>query len=205
MNPTRGFPIALKLLVVVIAAFSLVLFGVRYFTWFHAGSERALDDLQKSPVMPEEPDHIRLNTIPASSVSKQHLLDEDFKIVRRTGDIAESCRDIFYSSFGNSSGSASATNSLALADPGQEFQSSDNIRSGVPFRRLVLAGLGPRTCFIYYEHGGAMYPSACLAIMDYHQTKAVWVGEARKKARTVHELRSMLAAEQFADTAGPVC
>ena len=204
MNPRQRFPITLKLLVFLAVAFLVVLLGVRYA--MRQRQEVALEDVRKNQRMPDEPDHVRLSTIPASSPNRNHLLDGDFKIVNRVRDVAEGCRYIFDSSFVNSSGSAQTTAStINLADPGQEFQTSDDVRPGLPFRRLVLAGLGHKTCFVYYEHGGAMYPSSCLAVMDYSQKRAIWVGESRKKAETVEELRSMLTTGQFADTAGPVC
>ncbi|MGC1267197.1 MAG: hypothetical protein WA853_13000, partial [Candidatus Acidiferrum sp.] len=163
-------------------------------------------DFRKNQKMPEEPDRIRLNTLPAPNSIASHLLDGNFKIVNRMDDLTEDCTSIFDSAFVNSSGVARAiASAVSLADPAQDFQTSDDVRPGLPFRRLVLAGLGHKSCFIYYEHGGAMYPSSCLALMDYSQKRAIWVGESRKKATTLEDLRSMLSTDQFADTVGPVC
>jgi hypothetical protein len=154
---------------------------------------------------PEEPDNIYLKTVPVPVSTRDHLLDGQFKIVNRIDEITEECRNIFDSSFVNSTRSIPNWKNVQLANPGQPFQATDNIISGLPFRRLILAGSGPHACFIYYERGGAMYPSSCLAVMELIQKKTVWVGESADKARSLDELRFILTHQRFRDSAGPVC
>ena len=50
-----------------------------------------------------------------------------------------------------------------------------------------------------------MYPSACLAIMDYSKKKAIWVGEFDKKFKSIEELRTALSRKQFRDNPAPIC
>lgn len=153
----------------------------------------------------QPPDSYSLSTRVAPKAARDHLLDANFALVNQVSQIPESCVSPFDSSFTNAEGTR-PQNKIVMADPGKPFQYSDAIVPGLPFRRLVFAGTGPNRCFIYYQHGGAMYPSYCLAIMDTSSSSnVVWVGESRKEADTVRELRSMLSGGEFSDTAGPVC
>jgi hypothetical protein len=201
----------LVLAIVVITVGSAATFeAIRaYQIW--SASERLPAELPKPPQLPAEeppepPDPIHLNTIPMRAVDKRHLLDGDFKIVVRMSDLTESCRDIFDSSFFRFSGSSASKELVKLADPGQDFEATDSIRGGLPFRRLVFAGVGLKMCFVYYEMGGHNYPpTSCLAVMDYGQKKAIWVGESGDEVRSLRALRSILAGGYFHDTYGPVC
>jgi len=140
-----------------------------------------------------------LDTMSSSSIERNHVLDGSFTIIRLTGEIAKGCRDIFDSSFVPGSGP------IELADPGELFQFSDALIEGAPFRRLEFAGMAPNKCFIYYQHGGTMYPRFCLALMDNSNRKMLWVGVAAKHAANVQELRKMLLRGDFADNNGPTC
>jgi hypothetical protein len=140
------------------------------------------------------------------STDKRYLLDGGFKIVARMSDIAESCKDAFASSFVTFSGSPASKELVKFADPGQEFETSDSIRGGLPFRRLVFAGVSSKTCYVFYEMGGADHPpDTCLAVMDYAQNKAIWVGVSRRPVKSLKALRGLFAGGYFADTYGPVC
>ena len=206
MNSNRSSPLILKLAVVLVVAGSAVIFGGKYAKRFLAGNEHALTGPGKQTVVPAEtPDPFQLSTVSASGTDSVRLLDEDFSNVERMRAIPGGCRDIFESSFVNLSGSEVSKGRVPFADPDNDFEATDAIRGGLPFRRLVLAGLGSKSCFVYYERGGTMYPSSCLAMIDYNQRKAVWIGESHQKARSVEELRFMLSRKQFTATAGPVC
>ena len=113
--------------------------------------------------------------------------------------IAPDCRSTFDSSFAHNLGAAASSKEIELANPGQMFQSSDALIEGAPFRRLEFAGLGTGRCFVYYQHGGTMYPRFCLAVMDNANGKMLWVGEARKQARNLDQLRKMLLRGDFMD------
>ncbi|SRR6266705_1250252 len=154
---------------------------------------------------PEGPNPIHLSTVSAPDVIRKQLLDGDFKIVNRVEEISENCASVFESSFVSASGAVPKRREVKLANPGQVFQSSDALVPGAPFRRLEFAGLGVKGCFVYYQSGGKMYPSFCAAVIDYKEMKAVWIGESRKRAMTLQELRSMVVKGQFRDTGEPAC
>jgi hypothetical protein len=179
--------------------------GIWYVNAMRPPKVLALSELSKKQDRAEFPDPVHLNTLLTPPAVRDHLLDGDFKIVFRMEDISESCTAAFDSSFVNASGTVPKAGELRFADPGQAFQASDVITTDVPFRRLSFAGLGPKTCFVYYQRGGTMYPSYCLAVMDHTNGRMIWVGEARKQANGIEELRSILLRSQFEDANGPVC
>jgi hypothetical protein len=153
----------------------------------------------------EDPDRVHLSAVAAPAAIRDHLLDADFRVVYRMQDISEDCISIFDSSFLNNSRTVPKKEEIRFADPGQPAQYGDSLIPDAPFRQLVFAGQGPRTCFVYYEHGGENHPSYCLALMDQADRKTMWVGEVRKKAESLVELRSFLSENQFDDTVGPGC
>jgi hypothetical protein len=198
----------LKWSVGVIGFVSLSFLGINYFRHFGSSknqSQEVLHVLSNSQHTPQEPDRVHLNTIAMPVAIRNHLLDGNFRTVNRVDEITENCKMVFDSSFMDSTGSVPKRADVELANPAEPFQASDNITSGLPFRRLVLMGIGSRICFVYYERGGAMYPSTCLAVIDYSQKKTIWVGESVDKARSLSELRLMLSRQQFRDSAGPIC
>src|SRR5882762_7850639 len=111
-------------------------------------------------------DPVFLKTLSASDATRSHLLDGDFTIVYRMQDISESCRAPFESSFSYYSGTVPKKRQIDFADPGQDFNYGDVILEGLAFRQLHFAGLGPSSCFIYYQQGGRIYPSSCLAVIN---------------------------------------
>lgn len=195
----------LKLWAVILGLAVLALAGVYYVRLLESSSQTALSMPERKQSPPEEPDPMRLSTVSISNSERSEILAGNFDLVYGFGKIPPACKVAFESSFVNSSSSGAGRTKIQMADPGERFNLSDNVISGLAFRRLILAGLGSRTCFVYYERGGAMYPSACLAVMDYAQGKSIWVGESRKKAADLPDLRSLLADQQFQDTLGPVC
>ena len=170
--------------------------------------------LRKPPALLEKPkkndiqaqSRALLSTISRPSPERNHLLDGSFSVVRLRENITGDCRSVFESSFINDD-KKKATNltTTKLANPGQVFQSSDALIQGAPFRRLEFAGETIGRCFIYYQHGGVMYPRFCLVVIDTRSQRAIWVGEARKRAKELYQLRSMLLRGEFNDTSGFVC
>lgn len=192
----------LGLLIVGIAAITL---GVRVAMLFRAVAPPPVPEQGALRTLPPEPDQFHLRTTSAPRAVRSHLLAGNFKLVDRVAQIDDACRDVFFGSFVSGTGAAPSAGEVSLADPGQPFQSSDDLVPGVPFRRLVLAGVGPNSCFIYYQHGGSMYPRFCLAVIDRAQKKVVWLGESSKEARSIGELRRMLLSQQFCDSRCPDC
>jgi hypothetical protein len=173
---------------------------------------KAIDLLQELAKKEKEADEISLdpvylNTLSASNAFRSHLLDGEFAIVNRMQDISRGCRAPFESSFSHYSRTAPKKRGIDFADPGQDFNYGDAVRGGVPFRQLHFAGLGPNSCFIYYQQGGRIYPSTCLAVMDYADGKAIWVGvvSGGRAARNFRELRAVFSQHRFSDSGGPDC
>jgi hypothetical protein len=183
----------------------LVVCGVWYMNVLRPPRELNLRELGNKHEVPKDPDPIHLHTLAASEAVRRHVLDGDFRIVYRMQDISEDCRAVLDSSFFNDSGTIPKRGEIRFADPGQPAQYGDSLIPDAPFRQLLFAGQGPKTCFLYYQHGGQNHPSYCLAEMDHTDRKMIWVGEARRKADGIEELRSMLSRGLFVDTNGPGC
>ena len=204
MKQTKSFSRRSKVGFSIAAAFLLAC-GVAYMTLLKIPKEETLPEVGIKQTIHEFPESAFLKTRPAADSVRDHLLDGDFKIVNHVQAMPEPWRSIFDSSFVDIHGSATKGAGVEMADPGQPFQSSDALVPGVPFRRLVFAGLGAQRGFIYYQHGGSMYPSYCLAVMDYGSKSMLWVGESRKVARNLSELRFMVSHGLFEDAGGPGC
>ena len=150
-----------------------------------------------------DPDPIHLSTVAAPEGIRRHLLDGDFTIVRRMQDISQNCRMPFEASFLRSSKAANKKVEVLLADPGQAFISGDVLIEDLPFRQLHFAGLGPGSCFVYYEVGGRNYSSSCLAVVTYATGNTVWVGVTHQpRVHDLTKLRSLLITDRFDDRAG---
>jgi hypothetical protein len=120
-------------------------------------------------------------------------------------NIPGGCGTPFAASFIATSDLQMRLDGIHFADPGEPFQESDHIRPGLPFRRLLFAGVGTTNCFIHYQSGGKMYPMFCLAVVDQTTHKTIWVGESKIGASDLEELRKMLRVSKFNDLAGPGC
>jgi hypothetical protein len=144
------------------------------------------------------PGSFYLRNVPA--LENVHLLDGDFKIVRRLEEVPDACMRTFESSFVNINGLRAKQGEVRFANPGEPFNWSDAIERDLPFRRLELARLNTSGCFIHYQKGG-MFPSFCLAVIDTGGHK-IRVGEYRQAAKDLRELRQMLFQHRFADGSG---
>ena len=146
-----------------------------------------------------EPEH--LETTALLGGREEHLLDGKFAIATQYEKIPENCKSPFNSSFLKSEGEGL----IPMANPGEPFEFADAIAPGLPFRQLLFGGTGPDSCFIYYQHGGAMYPRYCMAVMRYSEPKAIWVGDTSAKVRNVDALRRLLRNGTFHTNVGPEC
>jgi hypothetical protein len=155
----------------------------------------------------ESPDPVYLKTLSASDVTRSHLLDGGFTIVYRMQDISQSCKAPFESSFSFYSRTVPKKREIDFADPGQDFNYGDAVRGGLPFRQLHFAGLGSNSCFIYYQQGGRIYPSSCLAVMKYSGGKTIWVGVVAggRAARNFRELQADFSQNKFHDSGERDC
>jgi hypothetical protein len=131
-----------------------------------------------------------------------HLLDDEFRILRRVSEIPSACMSTFESSFVTINDRPPRPGEFRLANPGEPFQWSDYIVKELPFRRLEFAGSGATGCFIQYQSGGQ--PSTfCLAVIHFSDDHKIWVGQFYEKpASNLEELRRMIAQRQLRDGRG---
>src|SRR5205085_8425904 len=152
VNSKRRFPRMLVLAIVLAAFGVVVMLGAKYIRSFLAANEQMPTISSGPPAGQEEPPgRIRLPMTSTSGIASGRLLDGGFTTVTRMSDLAEGCREIFESSFVNLSGTPVSAEQVKIANPGEEFEATDAIEGGRPFRRLILSGLGSKTCFVYYE------------------------------------------------------
>lgn len=145
-----------------------------------------------------------LATVSAPLSVRQKLLLGDFTVVHRFQNLPDRCQESFLSSFSNPGGKGISI--ADIANPGELFQFSDALVPNLPYRRLVFAGQQHDKCFIYYQDGGHMYASFCLAVIDEGSEKPIWIGnEWGKPAASISELRQRLSANAFRDDSGAVC
>lgn len=146
-----------------------------------------------------------LATVAASGVIRESLLSGNYSLVFRFRDLSEGCKTGYLSSF--TPGESGKISSADIADPGSPFQSSDALVEGLPYRRLIFAGQRSDRCFIYYQHGGTMYPRWCLAVLDESSREPLWIGIriGSPPAKDIAELRAQLLNGAFRDDAGLVC
>ena len=82
-----------------------------------------------------------------SRALRAHVKDERFGIVTSIRGLPLGVRDGLQTLFG--------TQTLDIAEPGTEFQSTDVIvNPTLPIRRLAVAGCSTDHCLVYYERGG---------------------------------------------------
>lgn len=90
-----------------------------------------------------------------------------------------------------------------LADPGQEFQSTDVIRGRpLPLRRLIVAGASQRYYVVHYERGG-IGRSWLLALFELSDGKASvrWVSNTGRMS-DLQELKTVLESRQLSNELG---
>ena len=81
--------------------------------------------------------------------------------------------------------------SLDIAEPGAEFQATDDVGTRkLPIRRLVAAGCSTDYCLVYYERGGIAHT---WQVALFHWTPAAtrfeWGGTAPASLATLDEVR----------------
>jgi hypothetical protein len=87
-----------------------------------------------------------------------------------------------------------------LANPGERFNRTDVVDPRYPLRRVVLAGLGARSWFVSYEHGGRGYHRHLVAYAqrDGRPTLA-YAGTFASEAATLEELRQLFDNKQITE------
>jgi hypothetical protein len=161
---------------------------------------------QKQPELPKSERRPFLHTIHLSDADRNQILEGSFRISTLSQNITSECDSTLQSAFGRFAANAKQPQErVEFAAPSQPFQDTDDLKAALPFRRLLFTGEGSGRCFIYYQHGGVMYPRFCLVVIDEVNKRLIWAGEARKEAHNLSELRTMLSRSDFYDNSGWVC
>lgn len=125
----------------------------------------------------------------------QHILDAQFKVISTTDGIPPNIRKAFCE--------ITRQQSFAMANPGQNYQVGDVIFDrSLPRRRLVIAGESDNKFFIHYERGdrGVTHFVAVFKVDSSGGAQLLWGGAVANRARTLEQLRKMLAVGQFSNT-----
>ncbi len=129
---------------------------------------------------------IEAQTVPAMVPAPQraHLRDERFQVVTSVRGLPLGVREELQRLFGSTA--------MAVADPGEPFQATDNITNpSLPGRRLNVAGCSQDHCLVYYERGGIAHTwYALLFHWTPDRTRVEAGGTAPAGLRTVDELRN---------------
>lgn len=89
-------------------------------------------------------------TVALSRTLKAHLQNERLDLVTSVRGLPVGVRDALQGLF--------VSQTLAIADPGAEFQGTDVVvNPTLPIRRLVTAGCSTDHCLVHYERGGSAH------------------------------------------------
>lgn len=156
-----------------------------------------LGDAEPLPPTPtnafQSAQHVTFHTR-LSNAEKQHVFDAPFAIVTSVKTMPENVRRAFAAITGE--------REFALANPGEKYQVTDVIvEHGLPFRRLVFAGVSGDTWFVHYEHGGRGHSYSVVVFHPDPKTgvRFVWGGVGSNRAGDLQDLRGLIAAGRFSD------
>jgi hypothetical protein len=124
-------------------------------------------------------------TVSAAAL-RAHVSSERFQIVTAVRGLPLGVREELQRMFGGSA--------TAIADPGAEFQATDNVsKPGLPARRLGAAGCSQDHCLVYYERGGyARVWQAALFHWTPTETRLEAGGVAPRNLKGVDDVRAAL-------------
>jgi hypothetical protein len=129
-----------------------------------------------------------------SPPEKEHILDGPSTEVTKTEAMPDNVKEAFAKITGEPS--------FALANPGQKYQTTDVVvDQRLSRRRLIFAGVRADEWFIHYELGGIGH-SYCVLLFKVdtqNRLQFIWGGAGSHDARTLDQLRKMVAAGQFSD------
>jgi hypothetical protein len=129
-----------------------------------------------------------------SPAQKAHILVGDFLIVKKVDRLPEDLKSAFCRLAG--------MDKFEMADPSEKYQVTDVIvEKGLPFQRLLFAGISSGKYFIHYETGGIghSYHVAVFSVDPERKVTFVWGGPGGQGAKDLRQLRTMVAAGVYKD------
>jgi hypothetical protein len=110
-----------------------------------------------------------------TSGDREHLLKDKFRIVTKVADLPPSVVAAM--------AEHTKQHPFRMANPGEEFQSTDDItKPDLPGRRLVFAGVSEGYCVMQYEFGGVahLWWVVFFRLSGKDAAKPVWAARAEK-------------------------
>ena len=125
--------------------------------------------------------HAQLSRL--ARADKQSLLTENFQVLTHVKALPASVKKAF--------AHAAQSRTFQMADPGQEYRATDYVlKAGLPFRRLIFAGVTHDLCLLHYERGGRGESwDLVLFRLSGGAARLVWHGWAHRIIPNVAELR----------------
>ena len=129
-----------------------------------------------------------------SAALRSHVSGERFQIVTAVRGLPLGVREELQRMFGSSA--------AAIADPGAEFQATDDVsKPDLPTRRLVVGGCAQDHCLVYYERGGS---ARTWQVALFHwtptQTRLEAGGTAPRDLKSVDDVRTALLSGRLKPT-----
>jgi hypothetical protein len=125
---------------------------------------------------------------------RQQMLEGEFRLVTSTELLPMQVKEAFTE--------VTCLRRFALANPGEKYQVTGVVvEPGLPFRRMILAGVSGNRWLIHYEHGGIGHSTAVILFdMDSDgKVRFVWGGSGSESVKSVSALRSAIGAGRFSD------
>jgi hypothetical protein len=150
--------------------------------------------VSRAAIFSEAHDHAYVPPFHTLSLNqKAHVLDGEFSIERKVDHLPKRLKTAF--------SALSGQRDFKMANPGEKYQDTDVIvEPGLPFRRLLFAGISKDKYFIHYEMGGYAHSVhiAVFGVDSENRVKFSWGGPV-PPAKDLMQLRSEVAAGAFAD------
>jgi hypothetical protein len=127
-----------------------------------------------------------------SQAQKQHILDGQFTVLTSTDAMPPHLKEAFEMITG--------LRQFEMANLGQKYQATDVITEpGLPFRRLLFAGVSDDKWFIQYERGGYghSYAVVVFSVEPRGTVRFFWGGTGFQGAKDLDDLRRTIAAGRF--------
>ena len=123
-------------------------------------------------------------TAPLSDALRAHLKSERLEMVTSIRGLPLGVRESLQALFGSQS--------LDIAEPGAEFQVTDDVGNRkLPIRRLVAAGCSSDHCLVYYERGGIAHTwQVALFLWTPAATRFEWGGTGPGGLATIGDVRN---------------